>query len=476
MNFICQVFVCAVLTLWPLVGLASSDNNGGRGATAASNSNDVITQGSPVGTPAAAAPGAANAMSDGARSGANAQDIPPGTRITTHNWQQYREFMPDGMVELFEGKYFWKMPADAEMEVGPTVIHPLPPGYLAATEKYSSQVRLVTLPDGGLTLENYTGGEPFPNPGEPHKGWKILANHWFRYFPHLVVNTPESQGFQCTQDSFGSISCQKNDSVYRQLSYNTDSGVPVTIPGGEGKFFTFWTMAEQPEQLRYTATLTIAYTDLTKPESDYIFKPALRQSQRLSSIARCATTGLDVTPDDRRFGFNGNPPFFDAKLLREGKVLSMLDFGTAGANFPQDFDMPLGWPKPSWGKWELRDVYVLDVRRIPSMASNYCYGKRIMYLDKQFYGILWEDLYDSQMRPWKIALIQPIVLKMPGIGLQNSSGAALGHMWDIQREHASYGGPADGHGYPVLINENAPKNYQDMSKYSTPAGLSEVMR
>jgi hypothetical protein len=43
-------------------------------------------------------------------------------------------------------------------------------------------------------------------------------------------------------------------------------------------------------------------------------------------------------------------------------------------------------------------------------------------------------------------------------------------------EHASYGGPADGHGYPLLINEDAPENYQDMTKYATPEGLSEVMR
>jgi hypothetical protein len=57
--------------------------------------------------------------------------LPPGTTITNSNWQQYREFLADGMVALFEGKYFWKMPADVAMEVGPTIIHPLPAKYLA---------------------------------------------------------------------------------------------------------------------------------------------------------------------------------------------------------------------------------------------------------------------------------------------------------------------------------------------------------
>jgi hypothetical protein len=62
-------------------------------------------------------------------------DIPPGTKITMQNWQQYKQFMPDGMVALFEGKYFWKIPADLEMDIGPTVTRPLPSGYACNTQK-----------------------------------------------------------------------------------------------------------------------------------------------------------------------------------------------------------------------------------------------------------------------------------------------------------------------------------------------------
>src|ERR1700733_4327995 len=86
-----------------------------------------------------------------------ADSIAPGTIITMQNWQTYRDFMPDGMVAFFEGKYFWKMPADVQMPVGPTVIHPLPASYMDATEKYSAQVRITELPDGGLTLRGYGG-------------------------------------------------------------------------------------------------------------------------------------------------------------------------------------------------------------------------------------------------------------------------------------------------------------------------------
>lgn len=410
-----------------------------------------------------------------AASSAPAQQIPIGTRITMQNWQQYKQFMPDGMIDLFEGKYFWKMPADVEMEIGPTVIHPLPKSYMEATEKYRGQVRLVDLPGGGLTLDNYHGGLPFPDPAEPHRGWKILADFWFRYFPHFVVNDAGNLGFECTMDSFASINCVKGRWVYRQHSFNTDPGVPATIPGGEGKFYTTWFMTEEPEQEKYSANLLISYTDLTKPQDTFIFNPALRRSQRLSAAARCSSSGSDMTPDDGFFGFNANLPDFDAKVIGERTVIDQMDVGSAGADLPQDYDMPLGWPKPSWGKWELRDAYVLDVRKLPSKAAGYCYGKRIMYLDKQFYGLLWEDLYDKDLKLWKIVLLQPVVVDIPRIGPQNSSGAWYTHFWNVQDKHATFGGPG-GHGVTVLVNEAAPKEYENIEKYTTPGGLNEIMR
>jgi len=402
--------------------------------------------------------------------------IPPGTVITTQNWRQFEQFMPDGMVALFEGSHSWKMPSDIAMEVGPTVIHPLPEGYLAATEKYSHDVKLVELPDGGRTITGYQGGIPFPQPGEPLKGWKILANFWLRYMPHIVVNTPDNMGFNCTTDSFANVNCVKGLWVARQLSYNTDPGVPPTIPGEEGIYYSTWYMVQEPEQLKYSTTLTIEYTDLTKDEDVYSFSPATRRAQRLSAAARCSASRTDTTRDDGRFAFDSNIPNFDAQLIGERKILAQMDVGSAGANFPSDYAMPLGWPKPNWGKWEVRDTEVLDIRKIPTKAAGYCYGKRIMYVDRQFYGALWEDLYDPKMQLWKVALLQPIVIKIPRIGLQNSTGAQFSHWWDIQNEHATFSGPNDGHGYNVLINDDAPQQYLDVQKYTTPGGLTEVLR
>jgi hypothetical protein len=46
----------------------------------------------------------------------------------------------------------------------------------------------------------------------------------------------------------------------------------------------------------------------------------------------------------------------------------------------------------------------------------------------------------------------------------------------VQNRHATFSGPNDGHGFDVLINDEVPKEYQDIGRYTTPGGLSAVMR
>src|SRR5260370_38483808 len=94
--------------------------------------------------------------------------VPVGTKITTANWQQYKQFLPLGMVELFSGKNFWKIPQDAELNVGPAVHDFLPTSWVQATEKYGGQTTVEGLPDGHYLMANYHGGSPFPTPHEPH--------------------------------------------------------------------------------------------------------------------------------------------------------------------------------------------------------------------------------------------------------------------------------------------------------------------
>jgi Protein of unknown function (DUF1329) len=414
-----------------------------------------------------------DALSTQSTGAAASNTIPTGTTITTQNWQQYRQFMPDGMIALFEGKYFWKMPPDVAMEVGPTIIHPLPKPYLDATEKFAGQVKLVELPDGGLTIENYHGGIPFPNPADPHKGWKILGDLWYRYVPHLSVI---SHATGCLVDQHGSFSCEAAEIVQRQLAYNTDPGVPSTISGTEGKFFTEWLMVLEPEQKRYTATLNVSHADLARPEDQFAFIPALRRYQPISAAARCSPSqGTDATPEELRSGFDSNLTQLQVDFIGEKKLVALLDLKTPGGRFPDGYDMPLGWPTPSWGKWQVRDIYVIAISKLPSQASGYCYGKKVIYVDKQFFAALWEDAYDSNMEPWKYIAYFLRTCEVPGLGPVNSCGADIQAYWDVRNNHATFFTDPDA-AHPMYVNEAAPQEYSDIPRYTTAPGLNLIMR
>lgn len=406
----------------------------------------------------------------------NPATIPPGTIITVQNWSSYRKFMPDSMAALFSGEYFWKIPASAEIVVGATNDHPLPKPYLEATEKYSGQVKLVPLPNGSFNLVGYVAGIPFPNPRGPHAGWKILANLWYRYMPHLIASTPANMSSDCALNEFGNISCTREIFVDRSLKHIIDPGYPMVTAGAGDMDYTAWYMIEEPENAKYTAGLTINYTDLTRPQDVYEFTPSLRRSVQVSSGARCLQGKSDVTRDDYRYGFNGNITEFTSRLLGQKRILALNNYNADAGKFPQNYEMPLGWPKPSWGKWELRDVYVIDVRRVPSMASGYCYGKRVIYVDKKTYVPLWEDLYDSHLKLWKAFAVLPMAAAVPGLGVQDFAGSQTDIFWDLQGKHATFFYSVDAQGHAAYVNQQVPKEYDDLKKYSTPGGLNQIFR
>ncbi|HZO82200.1 MAG TPA: DUF1329 domain-containing protein [Candidatus Binataceae bacterium] len=219
-------------------------------------------------------------------------------------------------------------------------------------------------------------------------------------------------------------------------------------------------MVEEPEQSKYTANLIVFHRNNELPQDSYVFVPPLRRSLRLSVTARCApVVGSDFVQDDyKTTGFNGGLALFDAKFLGQRKILQ------------------LGLPTPAWGKWELRDVNVIDVRRAPSERPGYCYGSRIMYVDNAFWYAIWEEVYGANMKLWKIFMGPGAhVVSVPEIGkvVTNSySGCGI----DIQNDHETCFSSMDKYGHEAVFNSDAPSEYHNFSKYATPGGLMQIMR
>jgi hypothetical protein len=98
-----------------------------------------------------------------------------------------------------------------------------------------------------------------------------------------------------------------------------------------------------------------------------------------------------------------------------------------------------------------------------------------MYVDKNFFHEQWMELYDAQMRLWKIGLVEFRARVMPNVGVAALSSLAL-QFWDMQNDHVTYTFTADGAGRDIVINDAVPKEYDDIAKYSTPAGLMQIMQ
>jgi hypothetical protein len=442
---------------------------------------NLQTAPSPAFSPVAQTPSAlsTNVVSNaGPSSESRENGIPVGTHITFQNWEQFKAFMPYGMIALFDGKYFWKIPADLDIEIGATKLGNLPKTFLDATDRYNGQAQAKLLSNRNYSITNYRGGQPFPHPQEPDKGFKILANVFFAYAPALYVNAPSNHGTIWLVDRYGNIAPTTLDVVYRQSGWNTDPGFSVDESYNPGTWYTEWIMQETPEPAKYTTALLLFYKDQeTHPHPDiFVFISALRRSLRLSDAAACAPLlGTDWAYDDAKgSGFNAGTSTFNADFVGERKTIAMMEFNSDSASFPENYLMPLGFPKPSWGDWQVRDTYLIDAHRIPQESAGYCYSRRVMYVDQETYYSLWTDLYDSEGKLWK--------MQWRGIGMRDlpqghTIGGVAAICWDVQNIHASYwSGIANPSRAEPYIDLQAPAAYRNGTKYGTRAGLNSIIK
>jgi len=416
-------------------------------------------------------------------------NILAGTTITLQNWQTYRQFMSEGMVKLFEGKQFWHLPKDLRIEVGPIIPIPLPRRYLADTAAYSNRVRLARTSSGGYVPVGYVAGLPFPRPleGDPGlRGQRIFWDAYYRYQPR-VQSAP---GFSYTLDRFGNMTQTSEVRVVdSQLDYLSELEYPHTIADGVPYYFARFEEQVAPEQGKYSTILDLTPRDPTQLDELYEYVPTLRRSLRLSQAARCAPVfGSDYLIDDENGGPPGLPQLFQIEYLGDKKILAL-----EHAN-PESFDSPatptqlderfyypgavgiVPFPKPAMGKWELRDTYVLSLKRLPQFANGYCYRNRVMYVDKEnYFGAGELDLYDAPAKLSKTQLVFLYPVSIPGSKgdvVELLAGPYIGLLVNFRNKHVSI----SPYLRSCLDGECAAAGYLDLSRYASPEGLMKIVQ
>ncbi len=418
----------------------------------------------------------------------SSETIAPGTKINTANWQQYRNFMPISLQAFMSGNYFWKMGTGPEyyLEVAPTLPTPLPTKYLADTEKYAGQAQLVKLPSGSYNVKSYTAGIPFPspNPNDPDIGGKLLYDLYYTYIPSMYWSGYPVAFVDRFFNATGSVGMQ----LFFKLSHVSDAGQPITNAQANGIYLSIYDQQITPEQSKYLTAMAIFPDDPNRVPEQYVFLPSLRRSLRLSTTARCSPLqGTDWTNDDQRGGFSGIPNWFVPHFLGEKKMLFVVHGewnanASDSQNYLKDWvygGNASGFARPQRQKFELRDVYVLDLVPNPEVKSFYCYSHRVIYLDKQLaYTGDHVDTWDRNEKLWKLQFVfrGPTTAIPEDLNGQKTfvqpSGGENAVIYDIQADHASIAWPSS----PPTLNSRVPPEYHNISLYALPSGLNQIMK
>jgi hypothetical protein len=400
----------------------------------------------------------------------SAATIPPGTRITTANWRLYKQFMTIWMRAAYEGQYHWHVePGKPEYDVvvAPANHYPMPAKFVEDTAKYGGQARLERIPSGGYTWSGYVAGLVFPDPREPDLGIKILYNSWAGFSPMIEHWTSEGWAI----DKYGNVGGSRSNGTGYRLAHLSEPGEPVNLPFANGIFGSTRFAVDSPEQVKYFTELTLLYDDPTRLPEVYAFLPSLRRALRLSAAAHCAPIlGSDFVEDDN----NWLPSNYEVSVLGKKKVLMPIA-DPAKAYDPNSYvqkgGFP-GWMKPTTGKWELRNFYVLDMQWLQARGA-FCYSHRVLYVDYETWSRpLMGDFYDRNGKFWKanFSVAVPIDFRGQHTLIFPASISALMGL-DFQNGHESKSVNA-----PYTLDETVPGEYKDIEAMTSPGNLGSIMK
>lgn len=312
-------------------------------------------------------------------------DIKPGDTVGPGNWERVKGMVGENLLNRVKQGYAFKVKA-------PMAYQP-PREYMEATKKYAGAVRLG--PEGELL--NYFGGLPFPNfnPKEPQAGLKLAWNYYWRWrgddykagggtqVGEVIRYAIEKDGSERRADFVSYFLFPRNRV--------TLDPKPV-VPGYEHIDSMQLRIDQYPRDSSGTATLEIRYADPHRPDDLYLYIPTLRRIRRATTSQRCVTLApSEFNLDDINF-FSGKITDFNYRLLGEKKTLTNYTQENAPYNRRKGDYLPLD------EKWEVQDVYVLE---ITPKDPNYCTPKKILWIDKVAWEATWGMTWDRKGDYWK---------------------------------------------------------------------------
>ncbi|MGH7773295.1 MAG: DUF1329 domain-containing protein [Candidatus Binatia bacterium] len=323
-------------------------------------------------------------------------DLKPGDTIGPHNWESVKGMVGENLLNRIKQGYTFKVKEPKRYK--------LPREYIEATERYSGRVKL----GGEGELLNYVAGLPFPNfnPNDPQAGLKLAWNFYWRWLGDDsktggATETGKILRYAIEKDG----SERRADVIHHYIKIRgrvTLDSKPVS-PGYEHIDWMQLRADEYPRDTSGTTTLEIRYADAKREDDLHIYVPSIRRVRRAPPIQRCATLAPSEFNFDDINNFNGKITDFNYRFLGEKKTLG---------NFSQErlpFRRKNGDYLPLDEGWEVHDAYALE---ITPRDPNYCYPKKIIYIDKAYFEGFWTMIWDKKGHYWKenIAFRTPVKL------------------------------------------------------------------
>ena len=362
---------------------------------------------------------------------AGARAAAPGDVITAANADSIADQVSPGVL--------WCIHHGMNLTIGPYKRILVPKAYTAATEQHASQVRLS---DNGLRLEGYVAGLPFPSIdlNDPNLASKIMWNYYYRpYFTddYTWRNFAADTGLL---NPDAGMTVERNYTVrdFGRLFYNGRLYVDPKpeLPNPERiRYKELTGPILTPLDLKGVGSLSYRFIDIEEQDRTWLYTPTLRRVRRLSTTQRSDSVFGQDTDLDSYYGYSGNIAWMTWRFLGEKQML--------GSFHSQH--SPVEWC-PGKGDfafcdvWEPRQVYVIEgISKLP----QYAFSKRILFIDKETYSVLYMDAYDHAGELWKLWINQwravdrasanPGVTVYPDEQLFNPSFV----MVDIQLRHAT---------------------------------------
>jgi uncharacterized protein DUF1329 len=317
-------------------------------------------------------------------------DVAPGDKIDGTNVAKAKDLISPGLE--------WCIKRGFPITVVESKRVEWPKAYKEATEKYAPQVKLSA---DGLTVSNYVAGQPFPNldPKDPQFPLKIMWNYEYGFVNGL--DDTDLRNFDADTGTIppgGSMTVERHFLLdhLRRLFWTgrlyVDPKPEKPNPNGYRVQQGLYPILE-PFDLKGVGALGNRYIDSAKQDDSWLYLPSLRRVRRLSTAQRSDALFGQDTDVDSYYGYAGQVSWMDWKYLGEKEVL--------GPVHAEHF--PVKWaPKADWAfddVWEKRKVYVIEGT---SKLPQYAYSKRVLFIDKEYWGIPFSDIYDRSGELWKI--------------------------------------------------------------------------